>query len=161
MDKVAKEHHRIQMRLRRHGPQRTTDHVLDLMKSGRYPVTYPIELAERLLKNEEYAAAGRLLKAIKESGEQHALIDSFYAAWLWGIGAREDAIAFASKQAKHWNSSFLFLELSEFYEQVGKRRESKLNFDIAVSLAESENRAWLRKQKRRRQRKMKRNNSRW
>src|SRR5437016_14504271 len=92
---VEKEWRRIRTQLRRHGPQRTSEHVVDLIRTRDYPLAYTTRLVELLLKRREYEAAGRIIEAVDRSGSRHPLMDELLSSWTWCTGTHKDRLYFA------------------------------------------------------------------
>jgi hypothetical protein len=137
-DPATKEWEKLLSCVRRRGADAAADYVIELIQSGRYPLYYSQKFTEYLLKREKYITAGKILKALKEAGVEHSLIDKLRGWQLWSMGKKEAAISYAIKSARRWLAPFLFYQVSEFYSKKGDREKSDYYFNIASSLAKQE-----------------------
>lgn len=137
-DPVQKEWRRLLQRLRRKGAIETATHVALLIRKRAYPLWYPHQLVDYLLKRGELKAAEVVLNTVKRSGESSFLIDDLWVRWLRSYGDRTKAIRFAEKKAKSWSHSCLYFSLSAMYELVGNRAKKQKCDEIASSLAARE-----------------------
>lgn len=122
---VEREWRRILARLRRQGVQKTCEHIICLINRGPYPLAFTTRVVEHLLKRGEYDAAGTIIKAVDRSGATHALMDELHSSWLWCIGKRRAALAFAVRKARFWKKSYMVHHAGTLYRAMADRENSE------------------------------------
>lgn len=124
---VENEWRRILARLRRHGVQKTCEHVLGLIETGPYPLIFGRRLIEHLLRRgerESVNAAGRIIEALDRRGTKHPLLDELHSSWLWCMGKRRAALSFALKSARRWRISYVVHKAGTVYRALYNRTGS-------------------------------------
>jgi hypothetical protein len=122
---VKREWCRLLARLRRNGVQKTSEHVIQLIHSDPYPLTFGHRFIEHLLRRREYLAAGKIIKALDRQGIKHPILDELHSSWLWCIGRRKAALSFALGSARRWRKSYVVHHVGTLYRLMFKRTGSE------------------------------------
>lgn len=104
------------------------------------PIALGLRFLEKLLKRDDFPQAGRVLKQMKRHKQEHALIDEIHSSWLWCIGRKKAAVAFARKAAKKWKRSYLYTQLAALHGLGGDLAKERRYREKASDLAREENR---------------------
>jgi hypothetical protein len=146
---VKREWRRLLSRLRRVGAQKTCDHVLESISSAPYPLAITTRLIRYLLRRGDYRNAGRLIIAIRRTGESNPLLDKVQIWWLWKIGKRRAALSLGLKSSTYWERSYLFSLVGDLYKLLNKgnnspyyRRKSISYQKLALLAQDREASAW-------------------
>lgn len=135
---VAKEWRKILYRVRRYGCAKTGSYVVTRVRKGTLPLALSLTFAETLLKKGEHRLCGRVLTAVRASGEKHALLDELVSSWLWCTGNKQKALSFILRRAKYWNKSYLYAHAGIFHRLKGNERKADYYFEMAEARARKE-----------------------
>jgi hypothetical protein len=138
MDLLKPGWKRLLARLRRTGAAETTNYVIRLMRSSDYPRAYIYGLSYKLMKQNEFDHAGKLLKVGRKLSDPTRLIECRYASWLWCTGRRKAAIRLLTKDVNRSPRSYALFDLASYYDLSGNKRKSHELMDRARTLARQE-----------------------
>ena len=122
---IDKEWRRLLARLRRKGAVEAAKYVALRIRKEGYPLWFPYQLVDYLIKRGEIQAAGIVLMAVRRSGQTHVVFDELYGRWLWSQRARTRAIRFTEKKAKYWSHPRLYNQLSAMYQTRAITQKNK------------------------------------
>jgi hypothetical protein len=90
-----------------------------LIESRQLPLAVCIRLMENFAKEGRTCLVDHMVGSLESRGEEHPLIDEFYAKYLWSIGKRDQAVDLAKFSAAKWNREYLN-ELARILEEKSK-----------------------------------------
>lgn len=128
---VKKEWRKLLYHLRKYGAEETSKRVCKLIKTNNYPDFLSFRFIESLMKQGEYIAAGRVIRAVAKTGVQNPLFEELRSSWMWCTGKRKAALTHAVRSARRWERPYLFSHAAALYSLSGRSEKAEEFFRLA------------------------------
>jgi len=107
---------RVKRYLKKSGDIETANFTIGNIRKGLVSTYVIRKLAQRLMKDDEFESAGKLLRTAQKFAQPHPFVDFEYARWLWAMSQQKRSFAFLSKKTTFWDQSYLWNLLSVIYD---------------------------------------------